>query len=202
MIPGVARRSVALRSFALFVAALLVLHQARYAFSPLIGAALPAPADAHHYLPLLEALVGGAIVAGATLLIRGAGEHRAALARWSLARLALFLIAGHIAQEVAEAILSGGDPLAAVFDAGILVVVPAACLLARAIVALDRGQEQAARAVARVVDELRRAVRRVPPSIPAFAPASRHALRPKPPRLAAGGASRAPPALLLRFFER
>lgn len=202
MIQGVARRSIAVRSFALFAAALLVLHQARYAFSPLIGAALPAPADAHHYLPLLEALVGGAIVAGAMLLIREAGEQRAALARWSLARLALFLIAGHIAQEVTEAILSGGDPLAAVFDGGLLVVVPAACLLARVIVALERGQEQAAQAVAAVVDELRRAVRRALPRVPSFTPSWSRARRPAQARLIGSVASRAPPSLLPRLIDR
>ncbi|SEH10681.1 hypothetical protein [Thermoleophilum album] len=202
MIQGVARRSIAVRSFALFAAALLVLHQARYALAPLIGAGLPAPADAHHYFALLEVLVGGAIVAGAALLISGADERQARLARLSLARLAVFLVAGHLAQELAEAILSGSDPLTVVFDRGLLVVVPAACLLARVIVALERGQEQAAQAVAAVVDELRRAVRRALPRVPSFTPSWSRARRPAQARLIGSVASRAPPSLLPRLIDR
>lgn len=165
------RIAPALRAAALLVAGALALHELRYLVDA--GAESTAWAAGHSYLsvagPLLavlaSAVAAGSVLAGA--LSRDSRPRRHPALSDRAAGLAISLLAVHLVQEGAEALLSGAGPAAVVLSlaAACAYAIPLAALIGLAFAALGRLLDGAELALAGTLAAIR--IAREAPSAPA-----------------------------------
>ncbi|WDT93821.1 hypothetical protein JDY09_00735 [Thermoleophilum album] len=184
----------------LMAAALLVLHELRYAAAALLGATPPGLDGAHHYLSVAELASGivAVLCSTAALLVRSA--PRSGARGLSVLEATALLLAAHFAQEAIEALVAGNS-LSAVFLGGeALAVPPAAFLLGLFVVLVCGGHSEVVDEIERIVERVREALctRALAPALGVLAASDRQDnVRPLSP-LALNRGLRAPPRSLAR----
>ncbi|MCL6441792.1 MAG: hypothetical protein K6T27_09925 [Thermoleophilum sp.] len=200
MVGAKAARRAAPVTIGLIAAALLVLHELRYAAAALLGATPPGPDGVHHYLSVAELASGivAVLCSTAALLVRS--SPRAGARSVSALEATALLLTAHFTQETVEALVAGSSLAAVFFGGGALAVPPAAFLLGLFVALVCGGHAEVADEIERIVERVRDTLctRGFAPALGVLAASDRqddvHPLSP----LALNRGLRAPPPALAR----